>query len=89
METVEAQGKLDRAKLPSLYTREPEEFSSERVKAMIGKRVRLVGLVKRPDCNGLLGTVSAFNHGSDRFAVEVDGVGRMALKMANLDECPE
>ena len=85
METLAAQGKLERAKRPSAYTREPEEYMVD--KAIMSKRVRLVGLVKRPDCNGLLGTVMAYNDSTDRYAVDVDGIGRMALKKANLDVC--
>jgi hypothetical protein len=84
METVAAQGKLDRAKHPAAYMREPDEVAPQA--GLVGKRVRLAGLVKRDDYNGLTGTVAAFNHGTDRYAVEVDHVGRMALKAANLIE---
>ena len=83
MEAVAAQGKVDRAAMNAAYTRDPDKVHPEA--SNVGKRVRLQGLVKRPECNGLVGTIAAFNHGSDRFAVEVDKIGRMALKKENLD----
>jgi len=82
METVAAQGKVDRASHNAAYTRDPDAVHPEA--SNVGKRVRLQGLVKRPDYNGLNGTIAAFNHGSNRFAVEVDKIGRMALKKDNL-----
>lgn len=85
METLEAQGKVERARKSSMYTREPENITPQ-VAALVGKRVRVQGLVKKPEYNGLVGTVAAFNHAADRFAVEIEKVGRMALKRTNLVE---
>ena len=83
-ETAAARGKVEREKLSQAYMRDPDEVAPQA--KLVGKRVRLQGLEKRPEFNGLHGTVAAFNHATERFAVEVDNVSRMALKQANLVE---
>eukprot|EP00308_Calcidiscus_leptoporus_P025154 CAMPEP_0119388196 /NCGR_PEP_ID=MMETSP1334-20130426/103939_1 /TAXON_ID=127549 /ORGANISM="Calcidiscus leptoporus, Strain RCC1130" /LENGTH=341 /DNA_ID=CAMNT_0007410111 /DNA_START=191 /DNA_END=1216 /DNA_ORIENTATION=- len=82
MAVIAAQGQVDRVKLNAAYTRNDDECMAN--KSLMGKRVRLHSLVKQPNHNGRVGTVVAYNNSANRYAVEVDGIGRMALKEANL-----
>lgn len=50
-----------------------------------GDRVRIDGLVSKPEINGRLGLVQAYDSSKARYAVLVDGVAKpMLLKQANL-----
>ncbi len=52
----------------------------------VGLRVRLVGLVARPEYNGRLGTVVSFNAESERYSVRLDdGPVELALKRSSLE----
>ena len=54
-----------------------------------GQRVRLHSLQGRAELNGSTGTVHGYDEEKQRFAVDVDGAGRVALKAANLQPVDE
>ena len=54
----------------------------------VGMRVMLADLVARPQLNGVLGTCREWVAHKGRFAVDVDGQGRMALRPENLRSDP-
>ena len=53
---------------------------------LLGKRVRLSGLVSKPSLNGQCGKATSFDVTKGRYHVELDGETLMSLKAANLQE---
>jgi len=55
----------------------------------VGKAVMLADLAARPELNGCFGTCSQWVAKSGRFAVDVDGHGRVAVRPENVKSDPE
>ena len=54
------------------------------VMALLGEPVELQGLTGRPELNGRRGTAREWVGASQRVGVDVEGVGRLALRLDNL-----
>ena len=55
----------------------------------VGKAVMLADLAARPELNGCFGTCSQWVAKSGRFAVDIEGRGRVAVRPENVKSDPE